>query len=69
MNEGEYVIDHTYFLNRSETRTKRYHARTEAEARDKLDSLSSLSNTSEVLISKVGHRNRLDKIVKWQSPL
>ncbi len=67
--QGEYVIDHTYFLNHSELRTKRYHAETEEEAVRKMESLSELDNTSEILISKRGYGRKLNKIRKWTPPM
>ena len=66
--QGEYVIDHTYFLNHSDIKTRRYHAQTEEEAIEKMKMLSELGNTSQILISKRGFKNRLNKIRKWTPP-
>ena len=66
--QGEYVIDHTYFLNRSEIRKKRYHADSEEKAIEKMQMLIDLGNTSEILISKRGYGNKLNKLRKWTPP-
>lgn len=62
----EFVVDHWYFLNPSEVRTKRYGASTYEDAVTRAESLVGMSNTSKVKVSKRGHGRTVNVLKVWQ---
>ena len=58
----EYVIEHIYFLNHSEIRTKKLHSDNRDEAFERAERLLELENTSVVKVKQVdalGNRTTL----------
>lgn len=66
--QGEYVIDHWYFIRHAEITKRRYRAATLEEAQERSRRLASLESTSRIRISKQGAGRKLSVISVWQAP-